>query len=270
MLFRSYLGMLVERLYGNLRFLIIYIVAGFGGTLASFIISPNLSAGASGAIFGCFGALLYFGVVNPRLFWRTLGLNIFVVLGINLAFGFTIPGIDNAGHIGGLVGGFAAAGILHLPNKKHLLFQFLFMSVTAAVIIFSLQYGFSGKADIVDEQSILLLAQQHIKAEEYDKARDLLITFTEGENSSAETLFLLSYTEIKQERLEEAKKHLLQVIDIEPEFHEAYFNLALVYLDQKNFKEAQRYAEKAVELKPDQENYRKTLTQINDYLELSA
>ncbi|HAQ06282.1 MAG TPA: rhomboid family intramembrane serine protease, partial [Bacillus bacterium] len=265
-----YLGMMVERLYGNIRFLIIYIVAGFGGTLASFIISPNLSAGASGAIFGCFGALLYFGVVNPRLFWRTLGLNIFVVLGINLAFGFTIPGIDNAGHIGGLAGGFAAAGILHLPKKKHLGLQLLFVGATTATILFSLQYGFSGQADIVDEQSILLLAQQYIKAEEYEKANDLLRSYEERGNSSAETLFLRSYTEIKQERLEEAKLHLLQVIEIEPGFHEAYYNLALVYLDQKNFKEAQKYAEQAVELKPDQENYRKTLTQINDYLEASA
>lgn len=85
-----YLGTMVERLYGNLRFLFIYIFSGFAGVLASFIFSPNLSAGASGAIFGCFGALLYFGVAKPRLFWRTLGLNILIVLGINLAFGFTI------------------------------------------------------------------------------------------------------------------------------------------------------------------------------------
>ena len=51
---------------------------------------------------GLFGALLYFGTVYPRLFFRTMGLNIIIVLGINLAFGFTFSGIDNAGHIGGL------------------------------------------------------------------------------------------------------------------------------------------------------------------------
>lgn len=96
-----YLGSAVERVYGNIRFLFIYLAAGFGGTLASFIFSPTLSAGASGAIFGCFGALLYFGLIYPSLFFRTMGFNILVVLGINLAFGFTIPGIDNAGHIGG-------------------------------------------------------------------------------------------------------------------------------------------------------------------------
>jgi rhomboid protease GluP len=265
-----YLGTMVERLYGNFRFFMIYLAAGFTGVLASFIYSPNLSAGASGAIFGCFGALLYYGISNPRLFWRTLGLNILVVLGINLAFGFTIPGIDNAGHIGGLIGGFAAAGILHLPKKKRPLLQLGFLAASSALIILTLQYGFSGKAEIVDERSVLVLAQQHIKAGEYGKAYHVLSTYSKEENPSAETYFLLSYTEIKQGRLEEAKGHLLQVVEMEPEFHEAFYNLALIYFDEKNYKEAEKYVKKALELKPDQEEYKKTLSQIKDFLKAAA
>lgn len=265
-----YLGTMVERLYGNFRFLIIYLAAGFTGVLASFIFSPNLSAGASGAIFGCFGALLYFGVSNLRLFWRTLGLNILVVLGINLAFGFTIPGIDNAGHIGGLIGGFAAAGILYLPKKKRPLLQFTFLAAASALIILSLQYGFSDKAEIVDERSVLVLAQKYINEGKYDKSYDLLSSYIEEEKPSAETFFLLSFTEIKQGRLEEAKDHLLKVVEMEPEFHEAFYNLALIYFDEKNFKEAEKYAKIAVELKPDQEDYKKTLNQIKYYLEAAA
>jgi rhomboid protease GluP len=265
-----YLGTMVERLYGNFRFLFIYIIAGFSGVLASFIYSPNLSAGASGAIFGCFGALLYFGVAKPRLFWRTLGLNILVVLGINLAFGFTIPGIDNAGHIGGLVGGFVSAGIFHLPKKRRPLLQSAFLAVAVAAIFFLLQYGFSGKADLVDERSVLVLAQQHIKAEEYQQANDLLSEYGESDKLSPESLFMLSFTEIKLGRLEEAKIHLLKVIDMEPEFHEAYYNLALIYFDEKNLELARIYAKKAVELNPGKESYKKTLEQINYYLEEAA
>ncbi|WP_210365932.1 rhomboid family intramembrane serine protease [Bacillus sp. REN3] len=261
-----YLGTLVERLYGNMRFLFIYMTAGLGGTLASFLFSPNLSAGASGAIFGCFGALLYFGVVHPRLFWRTLGLNIFVVLGINLAFGFTVPGIDNAGHLGGLAGGFAAAGIVHLPGKKRPVLQFLFLAVAIATMAFSLRYGFSDKADLVDERSILLLAQQHIQEEEYGKAYDLLSEYSRKDVSSAEILFLLSYTEIKQDQLEDAKQNLFKVIELDPAFHEAYFNLALIYMEENNFPEAQKFAEKAVELNAGEESYQKTLNQINHFL----
>jgi rhomboid protease GluP len=265
-----YLGTMVERLYGNLRFLFIYVFSGVSGVLASFIFSPNLSAGASGAIFGCFGALLYFGVAKPRLFWRTLGLNILVVLGINLAFGFTIPGIDNAGHIGGLVGGFASAGIFHLPKKKRPLLQVAFLVVSVAAVFLSLQYGFSGKANLVDERSILVLAQQHIKAEEYEQANELLTDYRQSETLSAESLFMLSFTEIKLGKLEDAKSNLLKVIELAPDFHEAYYNLALIYFDEKDLKKAQTYAEKAVELNPGQESYRNTLEQINHYLEEAA
>ncbi|WP_415816134.1 rhomboid family intramembrane serine protease [Mesobacillus thioparans] len=265
-----YLGTMVERLYGNFRFLFIYIVAGFSGVLASFLYSPNLSAGASGAIFGCFGALLYFGVAKPRLFWRTLGLNILVVLGINLAFGFTIPGIDNAGHIGGLFGGFISAGIFHLPKKRRPLLQTAFLAVAVAAIFFSLQYGFSGKADLVDERSILVLAQNHVQAEEYQQAYDLLSQYGKTEQLSSESLFMLSFTEIKLGRLEEAKSNLLKVIEMKPDFHEAYYNLALIFFDEKNLDLARIYAKKAVELNPGKESYKKTLEQINYYLEEAA
>ncbi|MFC0296963.1 rhomboid family intramembrane serine protease [Geobacillus jurassicus] len=111
-----YLGMTVERLYGSLRFLFIYVTAGFFGALASFLFTPSLSAGASGAIFGLFGSLLYFGTVYRHLFFRTMGMNVISLIVVNLLFGLLVPGIDNAGHIGGLVGGFLAAGVVHLPK----------------------------------------------------------------------------------------------------------------------------------------------------------
>jgi len=113
-----YLGWTVERLYGSLRFLLIYTTAGFFGTLASFLFTPSISAGASGAIFGLFGALLYFGTVYRHLFFRTMGMNVISLIVVNLLFGLLVPGIDNAGHIGGLVGGFLAAGAVHLPKRS--------------------------------------------------------------------------------------------------------------------------------------------------------
>ena len=70
------------------------------------MMTPNLAAGASGAIFGCFGALLYFGSVYGNLFFRTMDSSVIVLIIINLVYGFAVPGIDNAGHIGGLIGGF--------------------------------------------------------------------------------------------------------------------------------------------------------------------
>lgn len=112
------LGGHVERIYGSLRFLLIYIVAGIFGSFSSFLFSPALSAGASGAIFGLFGALLYFATKNAAAFGHTMGPGLISGLGINLILGFIIPGIDNYAHLGGLIAGFIAAFIIGLPKQK--------------------------------------------------------------------------------------------------------------------------------------------------------
>lgn len=260
-----YLGSAVERVYGNLRFLFIYILAGFGGTLASFIFSPTLSAGASGAIFGCFGALLYFGLIYPKLFFRTMGFNILIVLGINLAFGFTIPGIDNAGHIGGLIGGFLATGIVHFPKKKKPWLQFLFLAVTASLVAGLLKYGFNEPGNLMNEQTAMVMAQEHIKTKEYEKARSLLADFIKEEEASPEVYFLLSYAEIKEGDLHKAKEHLERVIDEKAAFHEAHYNLALIYLEEENTAKAKQHAQKAADLNPGQEEYQQLLEQIADW-----
>ncbi|MFK2824362.1 rhomboid family intramembrane serine protease [Bacillus sp. B190/17] len=137
-----FLGTAVEQIYGRFRFLFIYLFSGFVGTLASFVLNDHLSAGASGAIFGCFGALLYFGLIYPRLFFRTMGMNVIVVIGINLVFGFSVPGIDNAGHIGGLIGGFLATGAVHFPTKKNPLMQFVFFVAALLLSAGGLYAGF--------------------------------------------------------------------------------------------------------------------------------
>jgi rhomboid protease GluP len=264
-----YLGPLVERIYGNVRFLFLYLFAGFAGVVASFLFSANLSAGASGAIFGCFGALLYFGVVFPRLFIRSLGFNILFVLALNIVFGFTVPGIDNAGHIGGLLGGFAAAGILRFPRKKRLKSQAIFVAVTIALIVGLLQYGFSDSASVVDRQSVLILAQEYIKNEEFDQAYRLLHNYQNQDEKSAEILFLLSYTEIKRDNLDSAKAYLLQVVKLDPKFHEAHYYLSLIFLEQESFQEAKKHAEHALELEAEKKEYKDLLEEISSYMKLS-
>lgn len=258
-----YLGTAVEKIYGRSRFLFIYLFAGFGGSIASFIFSPNLSAGASGAIFGCFGALLYFGLIYPKLFFRTMGLNIFIVLAINLSFGFTVPGIDNAGHIGGLIGGFFATGIVHFPKKKKYGLQILFLILSVLTASGLIGYGFKYPSAVLNEASVLMMSQEYIQAEEYDKAYNLLVESNIEEKPTAEYYFLLSFTEIKLGKLEGAEKSLLKVIELDPAFHEAHFNLALVYLDQGETEKAQHHVEKAVEIEPNQEDYNDLLNQLN-------
>jgi rhomboid protease GluP len=104
------LGELVERLYGRALFLLIYFGSGLLAALAS--VSWNLrgvSVGASGAIFGVLGALLVWVLVRrteipPRIF-RQLGVSLLLLGGLSLFGGFAVEGIDNAAHVGGLLGG---------------------------------------------------------------------------------------------------------------------------------------------------------------------
>ncbi|WP_042458384.1 rhomboid family intramembrane serine protease [Neobacillus dielmonensis] len=266
-----YLGTVVERIYGRVRFLFIYLFAGFTGVISSFIFSPNLSAGASGAIFGCFGALLYFGATNRKLFFKTMGLNVIIVLIINLVFGFTASGIDNAGHLGGLAGGFLAAGIVHLPKKRNGLRQVACLILTAIVVWGSLSYGFSATAQTQDEDTVIVLAQDYIKQDQYQKAHDVLRKYeSTAEDSSERTYFLLSYVEIKQGNLASAKSHLKRAIELDPNFHEAYFNLALINLEQKELGQAKINAQKAADLKPKQQEYSDLVNEINEQLQSSG
>ena len=114
-------GPLVEKLYGPARFSLLYLFAGIGGVLGSYLGSGSRppfvpSVGASGAIFGLFGTLLVFGYKYrrelPAHFQRSIRSGILPVIVLNLFLGFSIPFIDNAAHIGGLATGALLAAIL--------------------------------------------------------------------------------------------------------------------------------------------------------------
>lgn len=136
-----YIGSAVEKMYGSVKFLVIYLFAGAAGTLASFALSPSISAGASGAIFGCFGALLYLGISNPKLFFRTIGSNLIFIIVLNLLFGFAVPNIDNAGHLGGLFGGFLAALIVQLPKQHKWGLRLIGALLSILFVVFAYFYG---------------------------------------------------------------------------------------------------------------------------------
>ncbi|MDH5508057.1 MAG: rhomboid family intramembrane serine protease, partial [Anaerolineae bacterium] len=97
----------LERFYGHKKFLALYIVSGFSGIVASFALSPEASLGASSAIFGLLGAQGVFAYQNQSVFGaraRQALRSIINIAAINLLIGLS-PGIDNWGHLGGLIGG---------------------------------------------------------------------------------------------------------------------------------------------------------------------
>jgi rhomboid protease GluP len=113
-------GGLVERLFGHARFAAIYAVAGVVGSLASVTWNPLVnSAGASGAIFGLIGAQLAFflrgGHGIPAEVIRAQRASILGFIAYSVIFGLTVPGIDNAAHLGGLACGFCMGWLLARP-----------------------------------------------------------------------------------------------------------------------------------------------------------
>jgi rhomboid protease GluP len=98
----------LERHFGHGRFLLLYLLGAFAGNVASFLFSSGYSVGASTAIFGLLGAEAVFLVQNRKLFagqFRSAIGNIIFIAAINLFIIGSLPGIDNWGHIGGLLGG---------------------------------------------------------------------------------------------------------------------------------------------------------------------
>lgn len=112
------IGSQIENFLGKFKFLFIYIISAIGASLMSIIFSNNISAGASGAIFGLMGALLYFGYYYRIYLSSVLKQQIIPIIILNLFIGFVISGIDNAAHIGGLITGVLASMAVGVNNKS--------------------------------------------------------------------------------------------------------------------------------------------------------
>lgn len=100
-----YAGSQVNRIYGNKRYIAIYLFSSVGASLMSMINSNSLSVGASGAIFGLLGAMASFALKERSRIGKGYLVNLVSVIATNLIIGFMLPNIDNFGHIGGLLVG---------------------------------------------------------------------------------------------------------------------------------------------------------------------
>jgi membrane associated rhomboid family serine protease len=124
----------LEAALGRLRYLVLYLLAGVGGSILSVALGPlnETAAGASGAIFGVFGA---FYIVARHRKMPTQG--IAITIGVNLLLSLAVPNIDWRGHVGGLIVGSAVAAVIAFapqgPNRNRL--QVLGVAVISVALV---------------------------------------------------------------------------------------------------------------------------------------
>ncbi len=149
-----FIGQQVEAVYGHWRFFVLYLLSGIAGNIVSFSFGQGntISAGASTALFGMFGAFVILGRIfknNPAV--KMLVQRYWVFIGMNLVFNLFSSGVDMMGHIGGLLGGILGAVALSVPQKgvkknihEQLFAGLLLLGILIIILIYGFKkYGFS-------------------------------------------------------------------------------------------------------------------------------
>lgn len=113
------IGSQMESFMGKTKYLIIYLFSGLMGSLFSITLNANVaSIGASGAIFGLMGSMLYFGYYYRVYLGNVLKSQLIPLIVVNLVLGFIVTGVDNFAHIGGLIGGILMTIALGVKYKS--------------------------------------------------------------------------------------------------------------------------------------------------------
>lgn len=138
------IGTQLESFIGKIRYTLIYLFGGICSALLSlaFLSDNAISIGASGAIFGLMGALLYFGYHYRVYLGNVVRSQIIPLIVLNLVLGFLVPGIDNAAHIGGLIGGFLALMALGVKYRSKVSEQINGTILTIIYIVFLIIINF--------------------------------------------------------------------------------------------------------------------------------
>lgn len=132
----------IENFYGKAKFTFIFIVSAIISSLLSLTFMPDNGGalGASGTIFGLLGALLYFGYHYRIYLGPVIKSQIIPLIILNLVLGFLLPGVDNAAHIGGLIGGVFASmamGVKYKSEKSDIYNGYILLAILVIFLSFT-------------------------------------------------------------------------------------------------------------------------------------
>lgn len=247
------LGRLLERVYGYGRYSLVYVGAGVGSSFLSMRLSNNVAAGASGAIFGIAGAMLVAGYMHrqaiPARWGRAFGRGILPFIVLNLFFGFTVPGIDNWGHLGGLTSGILLAFLVP-PPEPHSAFAVQGEEPSQAVVLIPLAIVALAMTATVDHyrtsRAVLRLLDEgrryHAKHQEglaFDRFREAARVAPKDERPHQE----LGAFYLEQKRAPEAIQEYNEALRLSPGQPQAQLGLALAYRQKGDLAKARELFE---------------------------
>jgi rhomboid protease GluP len=264
------LGVVVERLFGQARFFFIYFFSGISGSAASTLFRPEaISVGASGAIFGLFGALVYFGIRKPVVSRRFFGRSLWMTIGINLLLGFTIPGIDYVAHLGGLFGGLLCAAAVGLGQKDYLQRRWFWRGACLLSLLVLVWLALTPPA--VNWYQPLEAGRIALQQGDIGQALSSLEkSYRLNPEGSLTKNYLLEAYIYRLERLYEENdlaeiiKTYQRMIQIE-DYWVYHFNLGRAYLNQQKYANAKREFTEVLRLKPGNKEARRILEVLEEY-----
>ncbi len=229
------IGILAERIFGRAKFIAIYFAAGILGNIFSFAFNLNPGAGASGAIFGLFGAILFICIEKPALFKSGLGYNIVGVIGINLFYGFTKSGIDNFAHLGGLVGGLIFAGIFNESKKRFWYFnRYAYLLLAVIITSSTVLWGFNN----TQSKTLKLVAQLDQDSEaknwkEAEKTAKQVLDSNPSNDIKSHALGSIINADVFSSKFDDAVKYSNDLEKLDPKY--GHYCLGIVYYNMKRF-----------------------------------
>ncbi len=247
------LGRILERVYAYGRFALLYVGAGVGSSFLSMRLSNNVAAGASGAIFGVAGAMLVTGYLHreaiPPRWGRAFGRGILPFIVLNLVFGYTVPGIDNWGHLGGLASGILLAFLIpplerdSIPGSQSEKPSQFVVVIPLAVVAVSMAaaMGHYKEARVVTRllEEGRQFRARHLDSQAFDRFQEAARRAPRDERPH-EQLGLLY---LEQRRVDEAIREYNEALRLSPNLPQAQLGLARAYRQKGDLAKARQFFE---------------------------
>ena len=249
------LGPIAERIYGRFRYLWIYLLTGLASSVASLAIHPyTVSVGASGAIFGVVGALVFpfyrKRVVLPPPAMKAMMRNLVMIIVVNLLIGAAVPMIDNSAHVGGLLMGLLLGFVITYFAVTVDEVQQVFPKV-AAVAAIAIATGFVSVQHLYHDRIIAAQAYMALKNGDIQTAteRAKIAIAKNPKDVNAHAILAEAYFTNKQ--YPDAVREYQAAYALDPKDPDLAGQLGAAYLATSQFAEAEQTLRQALQADPD-------------------